>query len=68
MPNAVCAQLIDSPVRDLGVHSEMVMERLLPLSRAGRLEGRRKTLYPGKIVYTFSLGSAELYAAIHRND
>ena len=67
MPNAVCARLIDSPVRDLGVHSEMVMEGLLPLYRAGRLEGRRKTLYPGKIVYTFALGSAELYAAIHRN-
>jgi acyl-CoA hydrolase len=37
------------------------------LYRAGRITGSRKTLDPGKIVYTFALGSSALYAAIDRN-
>ena len=35
--------------------------------RAGRITGTRKTLDPGKIAYTFALGSRELYATLDRN-
>ena len=67
MPNAVCALLLESGVRDLGVHTEMLSDGILDLYRAGRITGTRKTLDPGKIVYTFALGSSHLYAAIDRN-
>ena len=30
--------------------------------------GARKALHPGKLVYTFALGSSSLYAAIDRNE
>ena len=67
MPNAVCALLLDSGVRDLGVHTEMLTDGIADLYKAGRISGANKTLDPGKIVFTFALGSSALYAATHRN-
>jgi len=67
MPNAVCALLLDSGVRDLGVHTEMLTDGLSELYRAGRINGVRKNLDPGKVVYSFALGSKRLYDTIDRN-
>ena len=61
MPNAVCALLVESGVRDLGVHTEMMTDGLAELYKAGRITGARKQLNPGKVVYTFALGSHALY-------
>ena len=68
MPNAVCSLLLDSDVRDLGVHSEMLTDGIIDLYRAGKITGARKTLQPGRIAYSFALGSQTLYDAIDRND
>ena len=67
MPNAVCTLLLESGVRDLGVHTEMLTDSLAELYKAGRITGSRKTLDPGKIVYTFALGSSAMYATADRN-
>lgn len=67
MPNAVCKLLLESGVRDLGIHTEMLIDGLVDLYLAGRVSGSRKTLNPGKIVYTFALGSRHLYDTLHRN-
>jgi len=67
MPNAVCSLLQESGVRELGVHTEMLTDGIADLYHAGRITGARKTLDPGKIVYTFALGSAALYKSIDRN-
>lgn len=67
MPNAVCALLLESGVRDLGVHTEMLTDGIGDLYRAGRITGARKTLDRGTIVYTFSLGSSALYDLANRN-
>ena len=67
MPNAVCTLLLDSGVRDLGVHTEMLTDGIVALYKAGRITGSRKTLDAGKIVFTFALGSGALYAATNRN-
>ena len=45
----------------------MLIDGLVDLYKAGRITGSRKTLDAGKIVYTFALGSRDLYATIHRN-
>ena len=58
--------LLESGVRDLGIHTEMLTDGIVDLYKAGRITGARKTLDPGKIVYTFALGSRDLYA-IDRN-
>jgi acyl-CoA hydrolase len=67
MANAVCTLLAESNVRDLGVHTEMMTNGLIELYKTGKVTGARKTLNPGKMVYTFALGSRELYAAMNNN-
>jgi len=67
MPNAVCTLLLESAVRDLGVHTEMMTDGLAALYKTGRITGARKQLNPGLIVYTFALGSSDLYATLDRN-
>ena len=48
MPNAVCALLLESGVRDLGVHTEMMTDGIVDLYKAGRITGARKTLESGQ--------------------
>lgn len=67
MPNAVCSLLADAGIRDLGVHTEMMTDGIADLYRAGLLNGVRKALDPGKIVYTFAAGSKALYDTLDRN-
>lgn len=66
MPNAVCGLLLESGVRNLGVHTEMLTDGIIDLYHAGYITGAAKALDPGKIVFTFALGSRKLYAAIDR--
>jgi len=67
MPNAVCALLLESGVRNLGIHTEMLTDGICDLYKAGFITGSAKTLDPGKIVFTFTLGSRTLYDTIDRN-
>jgi len=67
MPNAVCALLKESGVRNLGVHTEMLTDGIIELYKAGCITGAHKTLDPGKVVFTFALGTAPMYDAIDRN-
>jgi acyl-CoA hydrolase len=67
MPNAVCTLLLESGVRDIGVHTEMLTDGIAELYQAGRITGARKTIDRGLIAYTFALGSSRLYACVDRN-
>ncbi|MCT4645939.1 MAG: 4-hydroxybutyrate CoA-transferase [Carboxylicivirga sp.] len=65
IPNAVLAQLGNH--KDLGVHTEMFADGILPLVKKGVVNGRRKQLDPGKMVASFLMGSQELYDFIDDN-
>jgi acyl-CoA hydrolase len=67
MPNAVCLLLRESGVRDLGIHTEMLTDGLIELYKSGCVTGARKTLNPGKVVFTFALGTQPLYDALDGN-
>ena len=67
MPNAVCTLLLESSIHDLGVHTEMMTDGVAALYKAGRITNARKTLDRGKSVYSFALGSSDLYATLNRN-
>ena len=67
MPNAVCSALLESGVKDLGVHTEMMTDGIAALIKAGRVTNARKSLNKGKSIYSFALGSAELYTLLGRN-
>jgi acyl-CoA hydrolase len=67
MPNAVCTILAQSGIKDLGIHTEMLTDGCIDLVNAGCVTGARKRLDPGKVVFTFALGSQHMYEAITRN-
>lgn len=67
MPNAVCSLLMESGVRNLGVHTEMLTDGIMDLYHAGVITGSQKSVHPGKIVCTFALGSHSTYAALDDN-
>lgn len=59
IPNAVLAALRDH--QDLGIHTEMFSDGIIPLIEAGVVTGKFKKKHKGKIVATFALGSKQLY-------
>lgn len=65
IPNAVLSYL--GSHKDLGVHTEMFSDGILPLVEAGIITGKYKTKYPGKIVSAFAMGTRRLYDFIHDN-
>lgn len=67
MPNLVGKKLVESDYKDLGCHSEMFVDAYMDLDRACKLTNRRKQLDKGKSVFTFAMGSAELYEYMDRN-
>lgn len=67
MPNAVGAMIAQSDLKDLGVHTEMLVDSFVDMYDAGRLSGKRKQINPGKMVYTFAMGTKKLYDFLHNN-
>ena len=65
IPSAVLAALKDK--RDLGIHTEMITEAVVPLIESGVLNGSRKTLLPRKIVTSFCFGNRKFYDYLHDN-
>ena len=53
--------------RDLGLHSELLSDAIIPLIESGVINGRRKTLHPGKAVVGFILGTQVLIDYLRDN-
>ncbi len=67
MPNAVCSLIADSGLKDLGIHTEMLVDGIIDLYHAGKVTGARKQIDKGRMVATFALGTKKMYDAMHRN-
>jgi len=65
IPDAVLACLRDR--KDLGIHSEMCTDGMIPLIEAGVITGERKTIHRGKVVAGFVLGTKKLFQFVHEN-
>ena len=65
IPNAVLPFLMDR--KDLGIHSELVSEGVIPLIEAGVLTGAQKNFKPGKIIVGFALGTKKLFDFVDNN-
>ncbi len=52
---------------DLGIHTEMASEGLIELIDSGVINGKNKTLWPGKAITTFAQGTKKLYDYVHEN-
>lgn len=65
IPNAVLAHLENH--KNLGIHSEMFSDGVLPLIQKGVINGVNKKKHPGMIVSSFVVGSKKLYDFIDDN-
>ena len=65
IPNAVLAQLGNH--KDLGVHTEMFADGILPLVEKGIVTGKHKSIDRGKMVASFLMGTQALYDFVHDN-
>ncbi len=65
IPNAVLASLKGH--RHLGVHSEMWSDGMLELIKLGVVDNSQKTVYRGRSVSTFLMGSKRLYDFVNDN-
>lgn len=65
IPDATLAEL--HAHEDLGIHTEMFSDGLLPLIDRGVVTNRRKTRFFGRAVASFAMGTANLYACVDQN-
>lgn len=65
IPDAVLAMLTGH--KDLGVHTEMFSDGILPLVENGTITGRHKVVHPGRIVSGFVMGTQRIYDFLDDN-
>src|SRR5690625_6211570 len=65
IPNAVLHNLHNH--KNLGIHTEMFSDGILPLVEKGIITGAKKVIKTGKIVTCFALGTQKLYDFIDDN-
>lgn len=65
IPNAVLASLTKH--KDLGIHTEMLPDGIIPLVEKGIITGKKKRLNTGEIVATFVWGPKKLYDFVDDN-
>ncbi len=65
IPNAVLASLENH--KDLGIHTEMFSDGILPLVQKGVITGSKKKKHRGKIISSFVMGSRAIYDFIDDN-
>ncbi len=66
MPNHLGKLLAKSDLKNLSVHTEMLVDAFVDLYEEGKISGITNVL-PGKMVYTFALGTRRLYDFLDNN-
>lgn len=66
MPNYVGKMIAQSDINDLSVHTEMFVDAYVNLYKEGKITGN-KNIDKGKMVFTFAMGSQEVYDFLNDN-
>jgi butyryl-CoA:acetate CoA-transferase len=67
MPNAIGAAIADSDLKDLGIHTEMLVDAYYKMFQAGKITNSRKNIDKGRGVFGFAQGSNDLYEWAREN-
>jgi 4-hydroxybutyrate CoA-transferase len=65
LPSAILQSLQGK--KDLGVHSGMLSDGIVELVESGAVTGRKKKVFPGKIITGELIGTEKLFRFAHRN-
>lgn len=67
MPNALGKMIAESDLKDLGIHTEMLVDGFVDMVESGKVTGMCKQLDRGRMVYAFAAGTQKLYDFIRNN-
>jgi acyl-CoA hydrolase/RimJ/RimL family protein N-acetyltransferase len=67
LPQAVAESLLEIGAQDLGIHTEMFSDSLIPLIEKGIVTNKKKTLHRGKAIASFAMGTKKLYDFVDDN-
>ena len=67
LPNVVGSLITGSDLKNLGIHSEMLVDSCVDLYESGHVNGSRKEIDKYKMSYTFALGTKKLYDFLNQN-
>ena len=67
MPNAVGSLIADSDLKDLGVHTETYVNAYMDIASRGKINGLKKSIDRGRQVFSYVLGSRQLYEFVNEN-
>lgn len=65
IPNAAALMLTDK--KDLGVHTEMMVDSIMELYEMGVITNMKKSIHKGKFICTFAMGTEKLYRWLDNN-
>ncbi len=67
IPNSVGLRIADSDLKDLGMHTEMLVDAYLAMHNSGKLTHARKNIDRHKGVWSFCMGTKDLYEWVADN-
>jgi len=67
LQNSVVRHLMESDVKDLGIHTERFGDSIIDLVESGIVTNRKKSINRGKITTSFAMGTKKLYDYIDNN-
>lgn len=65
IPNAILSYLESH--QDLGIHTEMLSDGIIPLIEKGVITNRKKKVHPHKVIASFAVGTQKLYDYLDDN-
>ncbi len=67
MPNTVGSMIVESDLKDLGVHTEMYVDAFVDMSLAGKITGAKKNIDRFRQAYAFGAGTKKMYDFMNDN-
>lgn len=67
LPSAVGKFIAQSDLKDLGIHTELLSNAFFDLYKSGKITNKKKNINKGKSIWTFALGSQEVYDWVSEN-
>lgn len=67
IPGAIGRMMVESDLKDLGMHTELCSDAYVDLYESGKLTNRKKTLHRGKGITGIAFGTKRLYDWVDHN-
>jgi butyryl-CoA:acetate CoA-transferase len=67
LPNAVGTMIAESDLKNLSMHTEMLVDAFMTMDKAGKITNKLKNIDRGKGVFSFCAGSRDLYDWVRDN-